>query len=299
MKKNTACHCLSVWANLLLFTYSLAAQTANAHEAVRFRIVRDNLIVVTVQVNSAGSCDFLLDTGTNTTVITPALAAHFNIHPVDRVEMITVAGSTTAARVLLRRLALGSRSTESIEALITELPELRKLDARVCGVLGQNFLARFNYLLDYRERRIEFVEPDENRWHGERLPVERNEGRLLLTAQPKKPSQTALKLVLDSAAPGLILFESGYRKLGGEIELSEGSLVQVATNAGRSTARSGILPRIRLGNKSFTHMPMTLLHSQSATQDRSEDGLLPTYLFSVIFFNNKEGHVILNPHKSR
>lgn len=299
MTKKTAYHCLAVYVSLFLFACNVAAQTANAHERVRFRLVRDYLIVVPAQVNGAGACDFLLDTGTNTTLITPALAAQLNIRPVDRIELVTVAGSTITPRALLLRLALGSRSTENIEALITDLPELRRLDARICGVLGQNFLARFNYLLDYRERRIEFVDADENRWRGARLPVEQDEGRLLLTVQPTKPGQTALKLVLDSGIPGLALFESGYRKLGDEIELGEGSFVQVATNAGKSVTQSGMLSRLRFGNENISHLPVTLLQSQAAIQDRTEDGLLPTRLFRVIFFNNKEGYVILNPHKPK
>ena len=299
MKKRAACYCLAVCINLFLFTCNIAAQTANAHERVRFRLVRDYLIVVSVQVNGRGKFDFLLDTGTNTTIITPTLATQFNIRPVARVELVTVAGSTITPYALLPRLALGSRSTENIEALITDLPELCKLDARICGVLGQNFLARFNYLLDYRERRIEFVDADENRLRGTRLPIEQNEGRLLLTVQSTKPSQTALKLVLDSGTLVLVLFESGYRKLRGGIELSNESFVQAATNAGKSTTRSGILRQLRFGDESLSHLLVTLLQSQLITQDRTEDGLLPTCLFRAIFFNNKEGYVILNPHKPK
>ena len=299
MKKKTACYCLAVCINLFLSTYNLAAQTPSPNERVRFRLVRDYLIVVSVQVNGAGACDFLLDTGTNTTVITPALAMQFNIRPVDRVEMVTVAGSTVTPRALLPRLTLGSRSTENIETLITDLPELRRLDARISGVLGQNFLARFNYLLNYRERRIEFIDADENQWRGTRLPTEQNEGRLLLAAHTAKRNPTTLKLVLDSAISGLVLFGSGYRKLGDGIEMSEGSFVQVATNAGKSINQAGIIPQLRFGNENFSHLPVTLPQNHAATQNRTEDGLLPTCLFRAIFFNNKEGYVILNPHQPK
>ncbi|MFN2393866.1 MAG: hypothetical protein ABR566_18130, partial [Pyrinomonadaceae bacterium] len=83
------------------------------------------------------------------------------------------------------------------------------------------------------------------------------------------------------------------------IELNKESLVQVTTNAGKSITQSGILPRLRFGDESFSHLPATLLQSQAATRDRTEDGLLPTCLFRVIFFNNKEEYVVLNPHKPK
>ena len=299
MKKYLACCGLAACLNLFLLTCNLAAQTANAGESVRFRLVRDYLIVVSVQVNGVGTFDFLLDTGTNTTLITPELATQLNLRPADRIEMVTIAGAVLAPRVWLPRLDLGSRSTENIEALITDLPELRQLDTHICGVIGQNFLARFNYLLDYRKQRIEFIDRDENQLRGTRLPVEQDEGRLLLATQSTKPNQPVLKLVLDTAISGLILSESSYRKLGNETEPRAEASIQISTNVGSANSRSGILRQLQFGNESLAHLSAVLLQSQTATLDRSIDGLLPTCLFHTIFFNNQGGYVILNPHQPR
>ncbi|MDQ3129284.1 MAG: retroviral-like aspartic protease family protein [Acidobacteriota bacterium] len=171
--KKSACQILFVAINILFLTFNLSAQTPDA--PVKFRLVQDYLIIVPVQINDSETLEFLLDTGTNTSIIIPEVAARLNLRPVDRIEIVTVAGSVIAPRSFVPRLALSGKSAENTEVLWSDLPELRRLDKRISGVLGQNFLAQFNFTLDFRERRINFANTDENQFEqAVRLPFETN-----------------------------------------------------------------------------------------------------------------------------
>lgn len=284
--KKLACQILFVATGILFLTLNLSAQTPDAR--VKFRLVQDYLIIVPVQINDSETLEFLLDTGTNTSVIIPEAAARLKLRPVDRIEMVTVAGSVIAPRSFLPRLTLGGKSAANTEVLWSDLPELRRLDNRISGVLGQNFLAQFNFTLNFRERRINFADADENQFkQAARLPFETDDGQILLNLKIK---QTNLKFVFDSGVANLILFASGCQKLAKQIEASE-QMMQVSTNAGRSLTRTGWLDKLQFGEKGAWRVPVVLLNEV----ERTEDGLLPMRLFRSVYFNNQEGYIILNP----
>lgn len=284
--KKLACQILFVAINVLFLTFNLSAQAPDA--PVKFRLVKDFLIIVPVQINDSETLEFLLDTGTNTSIIIPEVAARLNLRPVDRIEIVTVAGSVIAPRSFLPRLTLGGKSAENTEVLWSDLPELRRLDNRISGILGQNFLAQFNFTLDFRQRRINFADMDANQFEQTaRVPFEKDEGRILLNLKIK---QTNLTFVFDSGAAGLILFASGCQKLTGQIEPSE-QITQVSTNAGKNQTRTGWLDKLQFGGKGIRRVPVALLNEV----ERTEDGLLPMRLFRSVYFNNQEGYMILNP----
>lgn len=95
----------------------------------------------------------MLDTGTDTTIVDPELARQLSLVALDRLEMHTITGTQMLLRSSIGVLAAGSAHAENVEVLIQELPELRKLDSHVCGIIGQNFLSHWNYLLDYGDIR--------------------------------------------------------------------------------------------------------------------------------------------------
>jgi predicted aspartyl protease len=284
--KKLACQVLFVANNILFLTFNLSGQSPET--VVKFRLAREFLIVVPVQINDSETLEFLLDTGSNTSVVIPEVAARLKLRPVDRIEIVTAAGSVIAPRSFLPRLTLGGKSVANTEVLWSDLDELRRVDKRISGILGQNFLAQFNFTLNYRDRRINFSEADENQFkQAVRLPFETNNEQILLTLKIK---QKDLKFVLDSGAEGLILFAAGCRKLGNEVKPSE-QMMQVYTNTGKDQSRTGWLDKLQFGEKSLRGLSAVLLYGV----ERTEDGLLPMHLFRSVYFNNRDGYVLLNP----
>ena len=300
MKNVNAFRHLLICLGLLLVASNLAQGSVQSESSVHFKLIKNHLIVVAVEVNGEGTFDFLLDTGTNTTLITPEFSRRLNLRPTDRIELVTVAGSQIVPRSQLQSLTVGSRSANNIEVLFADLREIRSIDSRISGVLGQNFLSQFNYILDYRNRRIEFevVDELETQLTGARLSIERDEGKCIVVTPPTSNSKSTRRFVLDTALSGLVLFASKARMLDLEIEQSPHSLISVSTNAGSDTARLGVIRTLRIGNETFRDLPVALIQNPIAIGNRPEDGLLPAYLFRTIYFNNKNNYVIFNPRFS-
>jgi predicted aspartyl protease len=258
---------------------------------LRFRLVQDFGVIVPVSINGQGPYDFLLDTGTTSTVIRPELASELKLRAVDRLMLTTVTGSHAVPRSYLESVSLGNRSASNVEVLWQDLSAVRSLDNRISGLLGQNFLSQFNYLLSYRERRIVFEQKDElkTQMHNSAISVEHNEGMIVVPAQSPRHSDQNIRLVLDSGSAGLIFYAGVCDRAGLEFRKNERSQL-VSTDAGNQRVTSGLLGRIMIGNKILLDLPAVVL----GTEQRNQDGILPTSLFDRIYFNNAEKYVILD-----
>ncbi len=266
---------------------------ANAQQQEPFRLVHDTFAVVSLQLNDLGPFDFILDTGTDTTLVDPGLASLLALAPIDRMTLTTPVGKQVLVRSVLRRVALDSAAISDVEVLVQDMPELRKLDQHVRGILGQNFLSHFNYVLDYRQRLLCLESRDELRDSaiGERMPFESTVGRMVIQTEILFLGIAKAHLLLDSASSDLVLFRKMEQPrlplLNGNSSLANS----------RSDSREVTMLRINsfsVGGQHFHDIKLALL-TPGAGESRLEDGLLPTILFRVLYVNNREGFVILNP----
>ena len=271
---------------------SLLARPALAGDGVRLKVVRNSFIVVPVTVNGLGPFPFLLDTGADTTLIDPALAKELGLQPVDRLWLATVNGERAVPRVWLRTLAIGPATAEQVEALIAEMPS-GEVKTRIRGMVGLNFLARFNYLIDFRQERIQFETGEDlaGRLLGRRLPFKADSGLIVVEAQPSPSSSELWRLKLDSGAAGLVLFREP-RYPGFEPDRFSGT-VEVRTHSATSTNRNGRLRNLRVGDAMFDNLPTAVIPSPQARA--TGDGLLPASIFQSVYVNHRHRYVIFNP----
>lgn len=295
MNRNNVFARLLVAFGWLSIVYLVACAPASAGTQVRFKQVQ-NQIVVQVTVNSAGPFDFIFDTGASSTVIDFALARELVLNPIETTSLLTISGSKTAPRYRLAAFALGPKSVQNLTVLSADLHEIHKISSKIRGVLGQNFLSEFDYILNYREQRVEFEENGEfaSTLQGARIPVERDRGRVLIITQPSAQKQ-ASKLVMDSGASSVVVFKSNSKNFDREIELDVNSGITAATIVGTQTISTGRLRKLQVGAEKFSQLPVRVIDNRAAAEGRSEDGLLPTCLFRSIYFNNTHNFVILNP----
>lgn len=283
----------AVWG--LFFFYAAGGRPVRAAREIPIRLTGGHFVVVPVHINGRGPFEFLLDTGTDTTIITPELAAGLGLRPTSRVILATPAGSRAVPRAEVRDISVGPKPVGGGEVLTDDLEELRSLDPRLVGVVGQNVLGRLNYALDYKRKLLLIEEESDAPPAGARLPVVKEGERLIVAAASKPRDSAALRLLLDSAAGGLVLFDAPSRCPSLEIEMPRGRVIKASTNAGSLLARSGRLRSLTVGGEKFSDLPVALMHAPAEAGPRREDGLLPTSLFRSIYFNNAEGYVVLNP----
>jgi len=270
------------------------------------RLVRDALIVIPVRINQAGPFDFMVDTGSQVTVIDPSLASELNLKVQGRVGLVSVVNFAQASATVLDTLEADSHVIEKSPAIVQDLRPIQAADPHIRGVLGESFLAHFDLFVDYghkllcldetsamrdsvRGERISFIRPQ----HPEdELPfLERLVVSVRLSGTGKQP----ILLQLDSGSDGPILYPGSDQP---EVQ----ALVQSATLQGANTTDAqrafAVLPTqtMQIGNRILTHVSLVTPVAVAKNLPRQrEDGLLPTVLFQRVLISGRGHFVVFDP----
>jgi len=253
-----------------------------------FASSRPGEVIVPATVGRLGPRRFLLDTGSTHTAITGALAAALGATPVARTTMRASGGTIDCAVVALPRVAIGIATADGLKATVLPSDAAGALGSGVDGVLGQDFLARFRFTIDYRRSRIE--------WHdaayvptGTRLTLVPSEDRWLVELASSVGGDASYRFVPDSGADTLVLYGqaladrlvSGWRP--GHAAL--GSLT------GTRELRAGVVDRLQVGVAAIVRQPAVVVPERPAGD---VDGLLPLHVFARVFFNAAERYLVVD-----
>ena len=107
-----------------------------------------NSIIVEVGINGSGPFSILLDTGANTTVISPSLLEQLRaITDSKPISMVGLSGQPVEGlEFTLDEISLAGQKINGMRAVSFDIPHLREMD--VVGLLGQDFLNHFVVELD-------------------------------------------------------------------------------------------------------------------------------------------------------
>ena len=250
-------------------------------------------MVAGVSINGRGPYNFLIDTGTNTTLIDPDLAAELGMQPVDRVLLRTLTDSQPAVRYFAHTLVVGTASVARLETLATPLLELQKLDRSIRGVLGMNFLLHFSFELDYEHHRFRVYDATEPApLEGLRLKVRINDGRILVPAGSSYAPEGSWYLGLDSGIAQLAIY--GDRIDTARLPCSQaGCMMLVSTNQGAGGAAAVVLDEIEFAGSRLRNLPVVVTPARSEPNGDPQDGLLPAALFRSLYFDRATATLIV------
>ncbi|HEY1253687.1 MAG TPA: retropepsin-like aspartic protease, partial [Terracidiphilus sp.] len=263
-------------------------------EVIPFRLRDGYLMVVEAKVNGVGPFRFLVDTGTTRTVIDPALANQLQVPTVGEVNVTTVLHYRQDKLVRLQDVQLGDASVSGLGAMVDKLTRQKMLAPGIRGVLGEDFLSRFDLLIDYKQRVIQFGEPPPS---GERCRFEATgeyqgaptTNRLLMDVEFMEVSGSKVQLQLDTGARTPELFPVSH-----DAHPSQpwGSSMATSSGANDVIVHSNITLRIGA----------TKIPGQDVVQSRravafDAAGLLPAAIFQRIYISHSGGFVVLNPAK--
>lgn len=238
-------------------------------------------VVVEVRVNGKGPFRMLLDTGSTHSAIAGAVVRSMGLPLVARTVLSTASGASEQVVARMDRLQLGPAVAEGVQPTVIEALDLdgpRPFD----GVIGQDVLAPLHYTIDYARGRLAWHHlPDalgfESPARGFALTLVN--GRFVVDL-PQRDS--VLRLVPDSGAAGLVLFED---RIVAE-RLVQGRTVarDLATLNGTVRVRQTQLPELRIGRASWFDVPAVLVPRHGAG-DSGADGLLPLRSFRRVTFD--------------
>jgi hypothetical protein len=268
-------------------------------------IVARALIVIPVKINQSGPFDFMVDTGSQLTVVDPALASQLGMKLQGTVGLVATVNYLQASVAVLDSLEVASHVVERPTVAVQDLRQIRAADPRIRGVLGEDFLTHFNFLIDYRHKLFCLEEANrmQGEIRGERIPLVMAKHpendlpftqRLVISVRLSDTGKRQILLQLDSGSDGPIIY-AGKKEL-------ETSLLRRATfqenNVSKAQQAFALLPPqdMRLGTHTLRRLPfVTPVHAGQPVPDREEDGILPTVLFQRVYINNSDHYVVFDP----
>ena len=199
--------------------------------SLALRRIQDDLIVVRVRINRTGPYDFLVDTGSQIMTIDPALASELHLRIDGTTGVSGVATQARSAFAFLDLIEVGSHSVPHSLAVIQEIAELKAADPHIRGILGENFLAHFDLLIDNRQQILCL---DESRTlaqavKGKHIPLEQPHGPrdempftrpLLVSARLTTADVAPILLRLDSGSNAALLYAAQPQLLRASIDRS-------------------------------------------------------------------------------
>jgi predicted aspartyl protease len=268
------------------------AESAKAVTVVRLDVRDNGRLVVPVGLNGKGAYPFLVDTGATTTVVSQKLAERLGVASRDKARVHTFAGEVQVPVGRVETVGIGSRSVGGVDVLCADLGRMFRLEPGIEGILGQDVLARFNYLLDRRGRRLEVEEDGDLGAALSGTPVSFNSrgGKIYVPV-----AGGVLRLMLDSGIPYLVLYEDVVSKV--ELALVGAGENSVAESGiGSRTLRPARLAVLDIGDARIRNLQVYLTKRIEA--GRPEDGFLPVRLFDAVYVNNDKAFLILNPQRA-
>jgi predicted aspartyl protease len=252
----------TVWLTLTMVT----AVLAESETTLRASRVDHALVLNEVFLNGAGPFRMMIDTGNASSLIRPRVAQRLEAQAKYAVEQVTVGGTRIVPVVVLDQVKVGGVSDLAVEAMVGDVA-MEGVD----GVLGQSWLVRHDYLLDFRQRQLVLDgEPPRQGWM---TPLRSMDGRPIIVAEVEG-RQT--EMVVDSGAALVVLFDTGNRSRTG---------ATIRTNAFFAGAEDSTV-RIAMGDS-----PGRRMNAVRVSAMQAGPGLLPASAFSAVYVSNRHGFV--------
>jgi len=199
--------CLAILAVLLAPV--LAAQES---PVVPFHLVDGWAIVLEGTLGGIPNCKIMIDTGAVPSAINSKFVKQLGLAGSFE-KLSAVNRSVDAQRVRVPQVRIGPVSVESLDMLAVDLARIeQRLDTRIDAIIGLDFLASRNFLLDYRHKKLVFnYKGDVDGASAIAFEIRHEAGGAYILIPLKSGSQQ-LQLLLDTGTKDLTLFE---RRLGG------------------------------------------------------------------------------------
>jgi len=298
----------------LTMTVILAALTATALRgerhcpgnvpSVSLRLVQNTLIVAPVMINGSGPYDFLVDTGAQITTVDRELAARLSLRSDGLTGVSGVASFGRTPFTHLNHIEIGTRSVEDVPAVIEDLAQLRHADANIRGILGEDYLAHFDLLIDNEHRMLclddsttlalavkgTHIALEQPYGPDHDLPYTRPLVVLARTGQDRRP----LLFRLDSGSNAPVIY--GTNEPAQYAVPASAQILKRVVN-GAEQQFSVLRPQdVSVGNQTVHQVSFIQpMNAIGAVRAAREDGVLPTQLFQRVFVSYKNQFAILVP----
>ena len=177
-----------------------------------------------VMVDGHGPFDFVVDTGTNRTVVSTELAASLGLSPGPIAAVHGIGGVVSANTVKVDSLKIGERQARRLH-----LPSMPAKSLGGAGLLGVDGLKNQRVVLDFQQVRLR-IEPSSDRWRGPEANV--------VAAKRRFGQLTMVDTSLDGRQVAVIV------DTGSEVTIGNSELRRMMVRTTRDEAQLGTVELI-------------------------------------------------------
>lgn len=233
--------------------------------SVSFNLYRGYLIVAQGSAEPLKNLNFLLDTGSSSTILDSrvALQLHLEQQPA---SVVVLDGKVRAGKSQVPSLEFGPLRRHNFPVSIQDLSFLEKaLSVRIDAVIGLDLLARSAFVVDYTSRAIHFGPTP-------RLPISVplrvREGLATIDAEM---NHAPVRLLVDTGASSLMIFET---RMPSSLTGLQTGAIKRSTNLNGDFERKQVsLQTFRLGEAEFGPASAFVVHDRT-DPGQDFDGLL-------------------------
>jgi hypothetical protein len=288
----------SAWYTIAFLCASFSATAFGAQTVTKLNNIDGVLLMVPVSINESRPYSFLLDTGSNRTLVRNDLLETLAIFSHRSVPLNMTEGIVYVHEAVAKSLAVGDLSVNDLEVEGIDANQLTRMGTSIQGVLGEDFLKHFDILIDNHAKTLTLDNTSDltHLMSGDHLPLSfsgsggsyHTVDRLLLDV--KVPSIRTLHFLLDSGTNSTTIFLSKTAPYMAGVAFRE----TVSTPNGYSPCRINFVT-LEIGKNVFYNQ--RVVSREGVTRDKFDaDGMLPTSIFDRLFISHSGGYAIANPH---
>ena len=273
-------------------------------ESLPLRMVNRHQIVITVSVNRSGPFPFLLDTGSQFSILDSRLADALHLSLEGEVVLAGAGFNDAAKFAQVESIGAGSHLVSNKKLVVYNLQNLRSADLSIQGILGEDVLEQFDVMIDNAHHVACFGDPNSmsTAIKGARIallaPAGAQDGarlpQSLIVPAKLSDGMRPVRLKLDSGANTPFLYDASQVLAIGAYR---GASWHGAGANGTQRAFSALPAQdVKIGSVQLSKVGFitsTGVKKDSRTSDF--DGLLAMGLFRRVFMNHAEHYVVLDP----
>jgi predicted aspartyl protease len=257
--------------------------------------------VVQVILNGHGPYSFLVDTGTNGTLVEQPVLDQLSVSAQTVVPFHSTTADGATPEATLETIAVGGLKLHKLQVAVLKQGQLAIYGDQVQGVLGECFLKHFDLLLDYQHGvlMLDMSSALAASLMGEHIVFRRSglspEGvvpdRILVPSKLPAFTRDPLACLVDSGTHFAVIFLRNGPMV--RLQATRPQINLSSPFGGSSDCR--IQPsRVEVGSERVRSIDILACqdHKQAASDS---DCLLPTNLFHAVFISHRGGYIILNP----
>ncbi|WP_176596955.1 MULTISPECIES: retroviral-like aspartic protease family protein [Sphingobium] len=218
----------------------------------------DARITIPIRIDGKGPWNFVVDTGSQRTVIARDLAERLALPVRERVTVISMTGRAEVNTVAVPRLGFGKTIVDDIEA-----PVLEGENIGAAGLLGLDGLHAKRLLLNFRTGRME-ISNSKQSWRDPNVIIveaRRRKGQLILL--DSEVNGTKVNIILDTGTSISVGNMALMNKLARKKKTPALSLVTLTSVTGETlVGQLGLIDRVRMGQVTLKDTPVMFADAQ-------------------------------------